>query len=309
MFLNEVGNTKYNILSKLQTIFDNDSNNNQLFITFTLHKKFGINPKSSFDTPLGIYAYPLTYVLSRKLDVPYAKNCPYIWVFRSTDCFSLQSKFDISIKNNIISQLDNMNIDVDYTLEDATTNEGVYRGLKRSVRNSTEKVTNVQFRTILISAGIKGIVDNGSGTIHKAEPTQAVFFFVPDLEIISLLQQFSIVKDTPPSETTDSHISFDQYYQNVVVNKNKRNVDIEQQIVFEQPPTEDQLTRFIFNNIMQKGGRIQFLEKYIATSAEASVSYARDVLIRRFRRGENTIKQNPTLWGLYRKQFPEVVYS
>jgi hypothetical protein len=49
--------------------------------------KIGINPKYDHGTPLGIYAYPISYVLDRSSgepDVPYAADRPYIQVIRST---------------------------------------------------------------------------------------------------------------------------------------------------------------------------------------------------------------------------------
>jgi len=45
--------------------------------------KFGINPKSQYDTPIGIYSYPVDYVIKEKGVVPFAGNEPYIQVFRA----------------------------------------------------------------------------------------------------------------------------------------------------------------------------------------------------------------------------------
>lgn len=45
--------------------------------------KLGINPKSEYETPLGIYAYPIDYVLELDGKVPFAHKEPFLNVFRS----------------------------------------------------------------------------------------------------------------------------------------------------------------------------------------------------------------------------------
>jgi len=60
-----------------------------IYITFTEIPKVGINPKSGFNTPLGIYTYPLKELwptISHGKDagnVPYAGKSPYIFILRS----------------------------------------------------------------------------------------------------------------------------------------------------------------------------------------------------------------------------------
>jgi hypothetical protein len=45
--------------------------------------KIGINPKSEFHTPLGIYTYPVDYVINHQMEVPYAGGKPYIHVLQA----------------------------------------------------------------------------------------------------------------------------------------------------------------------------------------------------------------------------------
>ena len=45
--------------------------------------KLGINPRSSFETPLGIYTYPVDYILSRKGQAEFGGNRPYVYVVQS----------------------------------------------------------------------------------------------------------------------------------------------------------------------------------------------------------------------------------
>jgi len=43
--------------------------------------RLGINPKSSYGTPLGVYGYPVEYVI-KTLFVPYGNTRPYTYFFR-----------------------------------------------------------------------------------------------------------------------------------------------------------------------------------------------------------------------------------
>lgn len=47
--------------------------------------KLGINPQTPYATPVGIYAYPVDYVLENQMDVPFAKSKPFLWVIRATN--------------------------------------------------------------------------------------------------------------------------------------------------------------------------------------------------------------------------------
>ena len=53
-------------LEYLKKTYKPDEN---LFVTFVSEDKAGINPKSPYDTPLGVYAYPLKFAMEEK--IPY----------------------------------------------------------------------------------------------------------------------------------------------------------------------------------------------------------------------------------------------
>ena len=66
------------------------------FVSFTALEKLGINPQSTYDTPIGIYAYPAEYVVkmagetSQMSDtLPFAGEQPFVNIF--------------SVKGNIIN--------------------------------------------------------------------------------------------------------------------------------------------------------------------------------------------------------------
>jgi ribosomal protein S17 len=71
---------------------DSYSKNSFLYLSYTDIDKIGINPMSSYNTPIGIYSYPLTndIMTSIKADglvggVPFAGNAPYIWLISAKD--------------------------------------------------------------------------------------------------------------------------------------------------------------------------------------------------------------------------------
>jgi hypothetical protein len=59
-----------------------------VFASFTDLPKLGINPQSEYDTPIGVYAYPIGYTYrkftdtSGKFGVPFAADSSYIHIFQ-----------------------------------------------------------------------------------------------------------------------------------------------------------------------------------------------------------------------------------
>lgn len=58
------------------------------YISYTALDKLGINPRSGYNTPVGIYSYPLVTEIMDNIEkrglsgVPYMGEMPYIWLFR-----------------------------------------------------------------------------------------------------------------------------------------------------------------------------------------------------------------------------------
>ena len=61
-----------------------DEERNQLYVSFTEIDKLGINPLSTYDTPIGVYTYPLNYVLSHinTIELPFAGDHDNVWVIK-----------------------------------------------------------------------------------------------------------------------------------------------------------------------------------------------------------------------------------
>ena len=80
-----VGNKEFrDPLPALKEIAKNHPNPDNLVVTFTAIDKVGINPKSDHDTPIGIYFYPIKYVIDKKMEVPFMGDQPYINVCEFT---------------------------------------------------------------------------------------------------------------------------------------------------------------------------------------------------------------------------------
>lgn len=175
------------------------------YISYTKVDKIGINPKSIFDTPIGIYAYPLMdYVYAAMTTyktasaVPFAGMSPFIWVLRANNT------------NNALWLGENYYTDDDYRTDIEKMREYFVGGGHMDDREFDSKIEQYagqayeetrssqiwnitrMFANHHVKLNSRGpvkwnwllrtvlkydyAVDFGSGTIHENETTQAVFF-------------------------------------------------------------------------------------------------------------------------------------
>lgn len=171
-------NPKIDTLDQLISIFQSHSREyDSIFVTFTEFNKLGANPQSKFHTPLGIYAYPLSYVIKQKLNVPYQSNARYIQVFKLLsfdNIWELQDPSQVKVIKQKISKV--------YDKVNGNTPNLLWYSLYQDFNNPFNQSNNnddnegLRVRKILTSAGISGVIDYNGGIIHENEPTQAVFF-------------------------------------------------------------------------------------------------------------------------------------
>jgi hypothetical protein len=122
------------------------SKDDNYYISFTAIDKIGINPKSKYDTPLGIYAYPLKVIWKEYLvdvlrsigkSVPFAGNSPYVWL--------------IKVKNNVNFVKD---MYTDYTAKDydndiktlynhILSNQDEYQKLLKDANGNLEAIDSI----------------------------------------------------------------------------------------------------------------------------------------------------------------------
>ena len=181
-----------------------------VFVSFTTVDKLGINPKSDYDTPLGIYAYPAVYVEDtigpnrQMARLPFAGNSPYVNIFNAAgniiNIATITEKELVPYYKKIIEIVARYNPDLDAKHEVKSifnnsetlasvkslpggkfwyvTLEIARNFLKINLKTSTPVAWNKLFRML----GIDGVVDytlrSGKGIIHPNEPSQAVFFSI-----------------------------------------------------------------------------------------------------------------------------------
>lgn len=184
-----------------------------LFTSFTAVDKLGINPKSTFETPIGIYAYPVSWVaktLGREKatsTLPYAGEQPYVNIFNAAgnilniatakqpelnDYYKKIAQIWASHSGKDIKQA---TADIKQIISDAATDANVKTPggkfwfvtmtVSNNLTSGSEKPM-ITWTKLFRQLGIDGIVDCGTngvgkGIIHDNEPTQAVFFSVKSI--------------------------------------------------------------------------------------------------------------------------------
>jgi hypothetical protein len=176
------------------------------FVTFTQINKFGANPSSDYNTPLGIYAYPINFLLgqakeeSDSLRSVFGSHQPYIQAFTVNPNANIwilsDTEMNLSIKQLLIKSLHVLGYDYNklFRLGDYETDRDLwytmYQTIKPGFDPETEDNTGdigTATRKVLRKAGIDGVVDPKYGIIHENEPTQAVFFNIKQLNHIATL--------------------------------------------------------------------------------------------------------------------------
>ena len=187
--------------------------------------KIGINPKSGYNTPIGIYCYSVKETMqryakknARRIVVPFASQQPGVYFLRPKD----KSKIiDLGTYRNLKRDEDKIreiltydydlkkDIDVKLLIKHAMTTAkdqsqgGKLWNLTRWAAHATmgaiekgqpkeQKGVTVRWNKLLRKLGYQGAVDSkGKGIIHEAEPWQAVFFSGTFVKVVD----FSLNKD------------------------------------------------------------------------------------------------------------------
>lgn len=197
------------------------SSNPNAYVRFSGLPKLGANPTSKFDTPLGICAYPIGYVIDKELNVPYAGDYRYVIVFNVKDAANLW---------NLGSEVDFMVDGIIEALSDVTGKEvksGKFKDVRELwnyVRAQVKKsfwtgsispfeylekhpgIVGTRMRAVLTRMGLDGVIDPGLGIVHHKEPTQGVFFNVGVLKLLDIIDTKSYRMAKSPEELIDWYI-------------------------------------------------------------------------------------------------------
>jgi hypothetical protein len=195
-------NLKQTPLQQLKQIVDSYKNEaDSIFVTYTNVDKFGANPNSPYDTPLGICAYPIEYVIDREMEVPFGGSRPYVHVFKIKDMSTIWNLSDtddfISIKQKLPHGIGKGST---HGIGKGSTHGGdLYRAIKQHITNliisgdlpAGLRTMGIELRKILRKIGVSGIIDRGFGILHHNEPNQGIFFDIANLQIIKQIDNAS----------------------------------------------------------------------------------------------------------------------
>lgn len=190
-----------------------------LFVSLTAIPKLGINPRSHYNTPLGVYAYPAEYVVQkvgRKLPLdklPFAGEEPWANIFRVKDDSNIIDLDEVTeemydqycqrfaeiLNKRFTSSIETTNKVIARFKEEANSAARVktaggklwYVSMETSKQLTglyREKSNSITWNKLFRDVGIDGFVDMGKGIIHPSEPTQAVFFSMRPIEILDRVQ-------------------------------------------------------------------------------------------------------------------------
>lgn len=165
------------------------------FVSFTSLEKLGVNPQTVYkDTPIGVYAYPLDYVVDFVGDhhslsaLPFAGNQPYVNVFTIKSSAAV-----VDLTNTTKQQLEHYTERLVEMLSDTGDQNASHlrslvakwaadetngyslwaasRWVAARVTSGNEVIT---WNKVLRTIGIDACIDFGDGVIHEGEPTQLV---------------------------------------------------------------------------------------------------------------------------------------
>lgn len=194
-------NPKVPALKSLEKYKDDDS----YFITFTSIEKVGLNPKTPFSTPVGVYAYKLKDVYDELLEKNYlfGVDRPYVNVLQintnkvlDLENYSNKQQDIEKLKKIYESEFDDAFEDIVKEFESSkdllypinTDGKYVY-GLmnhisnKKSGKSGQVKKSMVYFNVLLRKMGYDVVIDR-TGTIHLLQPSQAVFLTPSSYKVV-----------------------------------------------------------------------------------------------------------------------------
>ena len=171
------------------------------YISFTAIEKLGVNPKSMFGTPIGVYCYPLEYAISKMGDDSSAAVLPYAGGEKFANLFTVSgnvvdlddidesdlSKHLVTLTRILPEDIADGIGDIAEEAEDEAVVQTAAGRLWYIVRKcasllvehhqkSGQSLTTL-FAWIFRKLGFDGLIDRaGEGIIHRNEPTQGVIF-------------------------------------------------------------------------------------------------------------------------------------
>lgn len=194
-------NPKVSALKSLEKYKDDDS----YFITFTSIEKVGLNPKTPFSTPVGVYAYKLKDVYDELLEKNYlfGVDRPSVNVIqlntnkildlenysnKKQDLQKLKKIYESEFKDSFENMVKEFESSKHLLYPINTDGKYVY-GLmnhisnKKSGKSGQVQKSMVYFNVLLRKMGYDVVIDR-TGTIHLLQPSQAVFLTPSSYKVV-----------------------------------------------------------------------------------------------------------------------------
>jgi hypothetical protein len=279
------------VLDQLRQIRDNAKNPENVFCSFTNIDKLGIYPKSNWLTPLGIYAYPIKYVIGMGGKVPFGATAPFIQVFELDPSATIW-KLD---NNNVcpygpkvqktIEEMYNMDAEITSTSDCREVWYAIF-SVAETLSSSRQRQTTISAK-ILRRAGIDVVWDPGYEIICPAEPTQVLFLQPGQLTRLKSLDNTMYYQSTHPQDLEQLSAAPFQTVLNAAMRLPHRNKKIEQILLqkLQQLPPRTILDLLLYINKYVKH-RWTEVEPLILQDPLAIVGYTEDVIKGRWREGE-----------------------
>jgi hypothetical protein len=197
--------TEYDQFKAIEGKYGSDN----IYVRYVEDLKLGVNPQYNYNTPFGICAYPLKYVINQGGYVPFAHSRKYIIIFKVSDDASLWV-LDNPITNKLVDDTEkalSKVLDIDKpTLEDIGDSMdlwyAIYDNVKKFGKHQQRNI-HLTVTKILKQMGFDGAVDGGEGIIHINEPTQSIFFSAAKLTQLSTIVRAKSLNKVPKKLRND----------------------------------------------------------------------------------------------------------
>lgn len=215
-------NPKLSVYDQIKDYVDKEN----CFVSFTSIEKIGINPGSSYQTPNGIYCYPLkksieVYDIDAKKGLydqfPFASTAPWFWMFQAKNVKNLLILSDLSYKkSDYVKDIKKLeifygksaaSIDFNTFVDEAEKSARVqtYSGKIWNITrcassnwnpNASKSSPNKWNKILKDVLGYDGAVDiDNIGIIHPSERLQAVFFHKGGIDVIAKIKNNEAIID------------------------------------------------------------------------------------------------------------------
>lgn len=229
-------NPKIPAVDLLKKYKDDDS----YFITFTTIEKVGLNPKSPFSTPVGLYAYKLKDVYDELVYKNYlfGVDRPYVNVIQLQTDRVLKLE-DYNNKNSDLQKLKKIyesetGKSFDDILKEFESNnhllysidtDGKYiYGLMNFISNKIEgktgavKKSMIYFNRLLRKMGYDVVIDR-TGTLHLLQPSQAVFLVPSSYKFVEKIINKTYSQNEPISASTYWYVGMNPTVDNIILKR------------------------------------------------------------------------------------------